>query len=103
MIDVEETINAVVADVASRLEAAAEQAVEAAKAGYAAHRRTGKMADAVYAVVYKDQLRIKVISPVFYSAFLEFGTKRQPARYPFQNALTANLPNTLAILEGTQE
>lgn len=104
MIDVDETLRAVSADIASRLEAAAEQAAETVVRAYVAggHVKSWEMAKNVYYVVDPEQLRFKIVSPVFYSAFLEFGTKHQPARYPVQNAMLANMENTIRILEGNR-
>jgi HK97 gp10 family phage protein len=102
MIDVEETLRAVADDIGDRLQAAADQAVEAAKQAYRDqnHVRSGEMVNGITSYVDRDGLRFKVIVPAFYSAFLEFGTKHQPARYVLQNAMHANLENTIRILEG---
>lgn len=102
MIDVDETLRAVSADLGTRLQAAADQAVEAAKDAYRAggHVKSGNLVGGILAYVDAEGLRFKVIVPAFYSAFLEFGTKHQPARYVLQTAMHANLKNTLAILEG---
>jgi HK97 gp10 family phage protein len=101
VIDVDESVRAIEDDLRQRLPAAAEQAAQAVRQAYIneGHVRSGEMVRSVTTWVDPQGLRFKVIVGDFVSAFLEFGTKHQPARYVVTRAMHANMANTIAILE----
>lgn len=99
-----DVLEAVQADLGERLTPAAEQAVEAVKAGYVAqgHVVSGQMVRNVYAIVNRTEGWFKIVVPDFYAAFLEFGTAHQPARHPLANIMAGNMEKTAEILGGTE-
>lgn len=85
-----------------RVVEAAEQATEAAFRHYISegHVKSWDMVKSIYYVIDRHGIGFKIVVPVFYARFLEFGTKRQPARFPLQTAVRGNIQNTIDIMSG---
>lgn len=105
MIDVDATIQAIRQDLASRLDDAGEIMAQAVVNAYVAegHVKSWDMAKAVFYTTDPEALKIKVISPVYYSSFLEHGSKHQPARHVVTRAVHAAIPAVMDVLNGGNE
>ncbi len=66
------------------------------------HVITRALINSVTYYIDADGLGFKIVVPVFYAAFLEFGTVHQPARYPLRIAVHQNFQNSLEILAGNK-
>ncbi|HEY7116561.1 MAG TPA: HK97-gp10 family putative phage morphogenesis protein [Tepidisphaeraceae bacterium] len=94
----DDIIRTVEDDIRARLTAAAEYHV--ATVQQEAPRRSGKMASTIHYRLLPDGLGYKVIVPEFYSAFIEFGTKHQPANPFLRRGSEKALPGVMDILDG---